>query len=359
MDSTSDSDPTAGAADSSAKPSTSLPEDGFSSCGIAVDPNHGDADSNEERLGATVQNSAMSLSESIMEFRKIYGRTFHNFNSDITQYWGPNDEKQNDHLDTNHAMLLIAMDNELFYSPIGDNPERVIDIGTGTGVWAVDFADQFPSAEVIGTDLSPIQPSWVPPNCKFELDDAQLPWDYPDNYFDFVHMRLMMGSIKDWPALYREAYRCLKPGGWIEHLDYDPRVMSDDGTIGPDSPWAKWGELFIEAGEKLQQSFSTVIDHNSYNLLQEAGFENVQERRLKLPLGSWPADPKWKAVGQLNLAATEKGLEGFALYILTHVHGWGLEETQVFLAFVRKELKNRKKHGYYMAASVFGQKPMD
>ena len=34
-------------------------------------------------------------------------------------------------------MLLIAMDNELFYSPIGDNPERVIDIGTGTGVWAV------------------------------------------------------------------------------------------------------------------------------------------------------------------------------------------------------------------------------
>lgn len=29
-----------------------------------------------------------------------------------------------------------------------------------------DFADMHPDAEVIGTDVSPIQPSWVPPNVK-------------------------------------------------------------------------------------------------------------------------------------------------------------------------------------------------
>lgn len=29
-----------------------------------------------------------------------------------------------------------------------------------------DFADEHPQAEVIGTDISPIQPSWVPPNVK-------------------------------------------------------------------------------------------------------------------------------------------------------------------------------------------------
>lgn len=33
----------------------------------------------------------------------------------------------------------------------------VIDIGTGTGIWAIDFADEHPESEVIGTDLSPIQ----------------------------------------------------------------------------------------------------------------------------------------------------------------------------------------------------------
>lgn len=36
----------------------------------------------------------------------------------------------------------------------------------GLTVCRSDFADEFPSAEVIGTDLSPIQPSWVPPNLK-------------------------------------------------------------------------------------------------------------------------------------------------------------------------------------------------
>jgi methylase of polypeptide subunit release factors len=31
------------------------------------------------------------------------------------------------------------------------------DVGTGTGIWAIDFADQYNNAEVTGTDLSPIQ----------------------------------------------------------------------------------------------------------------------------------------------------------------------------------------------------------
>lgn len=29
-----------------------------------------------------------------------------------------------------------------------------------------DFADEYPNAEVIGTDISPIEPFWVPPNLK-------------------------------------------------------------------------------------------------------------------------------------------------------------------------------------------------
>ena len=29
-----------------------------------------------------------------------------------------------------------------------------------------DFADSFPNTQVVGTDVSPIQPGWVPPNLK-------------------------------------------------------------------------------------------------------------------------------------------------------------------------------------------------
>ena len=70
-----------------------------------------------------------------------------------------------------------------------------------------DFADEYPSATVIGTDLSPTQPSWVPPNVKFEIDDAQMDWTYAEDDFDFVHMRCLMGSIDSWPRLFGQAFR--------------------------------------------------------------------------------------------------------------------------------------------------------
>jgi len=245
-------------------------------------------------------------------------------------------------------MLLMAMSNNLFFAPLPTaSPLRVLDIGTGTGIWAIDFASQYPSSHVIGTDLSPTQPSWAPSNVQFQLDDAQLEWTFPDNHFDYIHLRLMMGSITDWPALYKEAYRCLKPGGWIEHHDNDIRVLSDDGTIGPDSPWAQWGDIFYTAGDKIGRTFKTVGENLGW--LKAAGFQGVQERRMKLPLGSWPKDPNLKRLGVLNCVASEMGLEGFALYVLTQVHGWEAEETKVYLEKLRKEIKDKRKHGYYFS----------
>ena len=48
------------------------------------------------------------------------------------------------------------------------------------------MADEFPDAHIMGTDLSPIQPSWVPPNCEFIVDDVEAPWNW-DAPFDVIH----------------------------------------------------------------------------------------------------------------------------------------------------------------------------
>lgn len=72
------------------------------------------------------------------------------------------------------------MNRKLFLSPLGNTPQiqNVLDLGTGTGIWAIDFADQHPSANVLGVDLSPIQPSWIPPKLKFEIDDYEQTWTW-------------------------------------------------------------------------------------------------------------------------------------------------------------------------------------
>jgi ubiquinone/menaquinone biosynthesis C-methylase UbiE len=54
-------------------------------------------------------------------------------------YLLPNDDKEADRLDMSHEMILTLMDRKLFLAPIGQHPQRVIDIGTGTGIWAIDF----------------------------------------------------------------------------------------------------------------------------------------------------------------------------------------------------------------------------
>lgn len=65
--------------------------------------------------------------------------------------------------------------------------------------------DQYPSANILGVDLSPIQPNWVPPNVRFMVDDVESPWLHPKNHFDYIHSRHMVLGIRDWPKLMRQA----------------------------------------------------------------------------------------------------------------------------------------------------------
>jgi hypothetical protein len=48
-------------------------------------------------------------------------------------------------------------------------------------------------------------PMFVPPNCRFEIDDCELDWTFAPSSFDFVHIRYMMASVGDWPRLYAQA----------------------------------------------------------------------------------------------------------------------------------------------------------
>ncbi|KAH7471942.1 hypothetical protein FOMA001_g13502 [Fusarium oxysporum f. sp. matthiolae] len=280
------------------------------------------------------------------------GRRYHAFRAGT--YLLPNDDTEQDRMDLAHHISRLLLGGELFRAPISDNPQRVLDLGTGTGIWAMDFADEYPSAEVIGTDLSPIQPKWTPPNCTFEVDDFEAEWLY-SKPFDFIHSRELEGCISDEDALFRRAFQHLKPGGYIEFQAAYPRWLSDDGTAEKAENAQSWLKTLIDGSAKFGKSLEGAIGWKEK--LEKAGFVDVKQEIFKIPIGAWPKDPKLKEIGRYQIIQQIQAVESYTPRIYGTVLGWKEEEVQVYVAKVRKELKDPSIHLYAPIYVVYGRKP--
>lgn len=69
------------------------------------------------------------------------------------------------------------------------------------------MAEEFPDALITGVDLSPIQPSLVPENVHFFVDDIEDEWVDPENKYDYIHLRFALNTLKDRKALMERAMR--------------------------------------------------------------------------------------------------------------------------------------------------------
>ncbi|ENH70162.1 mRNA 3'-end-processing protein YTH1 [Fusarium oxysporum f. sp. cubense race 1] len=320
---------------------------------LAQDEQDEDTDSS---LGVDTESSTASMTSSILNYRTIKGRTYHSERGNA-EYWASNDAQQNEAMDIIHHFLVLTLDGKLHLAPLKDDIKSVLDVGTGTGIWAIDFADEHPQAEVIGTDISPIQPSWVPPNVKFEIEDCTQPWTFSPDSFDFIYMRYLYGSISDWSALFQEAFRSCKPGGWVESFEASPCLESDDDTVKEGSAMSEWGKFFIEGGKRLGRTFTILDDDLQKQGMEDAGFADIQTRDFKLPIGSWPKDPKMQEIGNFAFAAMDQDLEGFVLYMASVVLGWSQDEVTVYCSQLRRELRSGKYHPYCRLRLVYGRKP--
>ncbi|KAK1675459.1 methyltransferase domain-containing protein [Colletotrichum godetiae] len=308
--------------------------------------------------GSSIGNhsASTSLSNSVRDYVFENTRRYHKYMEG--RYLMPNDEPEQEREDMKHAMCVNVMDGRLHCAPL-ENPQKIIDIGTGTGIWAIDMGDEYPEADISGIDLSPIQPTWVPPNVRFVVDDAEADWVWPPSSLDFVHARHMCMAVKNWPHLLSQAFTALKPGGWIELQELRFVLQCDDGTM-PGTEEYGYGK-FVDLCMSGFRSFGInplAMERNS-EMLRESGFENVVEKVWKVPIGTWPRDQKLKTIGLYNRSMLIDALQAVSMAPLTRGLKWSASEVEVFLIDVRKSLMNVSIHSYLTFHVVYGQKPYD
>ncbi len=200
----------------------------------------------------------------------------------------PSDDQEINRLDFQHYMLRYALRGN-YAAPIG-RPRSILDVGCGTGRWAMEMATIFPEANVIGTDLVPPRAdSQVslgngidrrPANYTFVEGNILEGLPFADGSFDFVHMRLLLFAVsKDrWPAVIRELMRVTRPGGWIESVETGPQQNG-----GPAM------ELLVQwiTEASVRRGVDPLLGPQIGTYMREAGLANMTTSSVQLPVGRY------------------------------------------------------------------------
>ncbi|KAI1074038.1 S-adenosyl-L-methionine-dependent methyltransferase [Whalleya microplaca] len=280
-------------------------------------------------------------------------RPWHTYKSE-KKYFLPNDNAELSRLDRQHIMWTHILDGDLYKAPVKD-PKHVLDLGTGSGIWATEFAKSHPNAQVLGVDLSKPMPPDVPPNCRFEELDFTDPWPY-EQKFDLIHARLIFVAQSDPFKLLKAAYDALAPGGYLEHHELYGVPLSPDTSFT-----GTYLERFffntVVASARLGNDMLAVPRYRTW-MERDLGFEAVAELHRALPLNAWPGG-KYKAVGAMQRTNLEAGIPGIYTRMLMRGLGWGAEETAEAVQRAVKEVGDPAVHAYFPVFVVYGRKPLD
>ncbi|KAK1639696.1 hypothetical protein BDP81DRAFT_447333 [Colletotrichum phormii] len=273
----------------------------------------------------SIVDSLVTLRSSILDYRRENGRTYQ-------KYYLPNDEildaQANNPTQISPTFYGYLHGTEIYATaPKLRVPGEfwMLELGRASGPLIMrtltlkqSFIDE--ACQVIGVDLSPIQPALS-----------------------------MVGSFKSWSDTIKQAYDNLEPGGYLEIQDNEFPIFCDDGSMPADPKVLKWTQLVIEATNIVGKSMTVAPTFKQ--LLEDAGFEDVQGRQEKWPISPWQQNnSKQRELGNCCRAGTmEEGLEPICMALFTRGFGWTQDEVVAFCAGVREELTQQTVHGYFNA----------
>ncbi len=267
-------------------------------------------------------------------------------------------------LNVQHELSLLDLDGALLLSSFPPQPEistdvhappfRDADIGSGTGVWAAEFARQNPSTHVVGLDLglpslSSDAPS--PANLHFAIADIETPWptDGPAaGPFDLVHGRQVLLNLRNPSAALRRAWDNMKPGAIIEFREFWNPMVSElaelEGAKHKVPLLVEWhcGTVAAAAALGCDHGFAAKLP----SALKDAGFVDVRVVDRVVPLGGWvPSggnqDERTQRMDDLLREMIRVGAPGMTSEMFVRGLGWSEESATKYAGRVLQELERR------------------
>ncbi|KAI7899510.1 S-adenosyl-L-methionine-dependent methyltransferase [Cokeromyces recurvatus] len=242
-------------------------------------------------------------------------RLFHAYNN--------GDEREYDRQLRQHYVLKHVLQGNVHVPIATDKPITILDSACGAGFWTLDMAQSFPNAKVIGLDAAfssttaainnnnkqikryttntattttttTITATMCAPNIVYKYGDPTTHLSLPDNYLDIIFQRDTLSSIPHecWPFLLNELMRVAKPGGSIELVEYDFHIKNPGPILTLINEWYKLVSTSVGINSK-----KTIMHLKS--MLVSAGFQNIEQKIISIPIGEWPTEEDEKEKGFL------------------------------------------------------------
>jgi SAM-dependent methyltransferase len=257
-------------------------------------------------------------------------------------YFFPRERGEMDRLDVQHYALREVVGAN-FLAPV-EQPQRVLDVGCGTGQWAFDICHQFPEALVVGFDLVSGKSGW-PPRYRLVKGNLLQGLPFAEGQFDLVHERLLVSGVPvtTWPSLVSDLVRTTRPGGWVE-LAEPPLGFA---TTGPATArlFGLWGELARQRGLEAGSEVFDELDR----YLRDAGLEDVERHEIEVPVGEWGGRAGSLMMTDFRATATR------VCEILQAQSRLSSEQAEEVIRAAQQETESRRLS--WSIAIAFGRKP--
>lgn len=261
-----------------------------------------------------------------------------------------------------HQFFLHIMKGELL--PVTTlalhGNEVLLDFPSGSGSWCIDVSHRYPRAQVWGVETNQELVDLAMENAaqkrsgNLHFQAVKDPYILPfaNATFDMIHLQqsTSLFSRHQWSSLLAEMARLLKPGGWLNLVDFEIGFVSEPAI---DRLLTYLGQMLVKLGWSIVPG-GTLPAAGSVlgpSRMAQLGFTEIGYSLSPVDLGGWN-----NQVGRTFLAQCVIRPE-LIVALATRTGICTPEEVRLLLWKAQRELLRMSFCGVGVLLSAFGRKP--